>query len=55
MAQISNATYEQLRQILEKQNLKNYSFEEIKDIGDGLVDFYTIMLKFYKEGVQSNK
>jgi len=41
---ISDATYQQLRQILEKQNGRAYSFEETKEIGYGLVEFFTILM-----------
>ena len=45
MANISNETYEQLRQILEKQNGKIYTPEEAKEIGDGLLDFYMLLIE----------
>jgi hypothetical protein len=45
MAEISNEMYEQLRQILEKQNERTYTFEEAKEIGDGLVDFFNLLIK----------
>jgi hypothetical protein len=44
MAGISDETYEQLRHILEKQNSKAYSLEEVKQIGDGLLDFFTFLI-----------
>lgn len=49
MADISDETYERLRQILEKQNRRNYSFEEAKEIGDGLIDFYSLLLQLEEE------
>jgi hypothetical protein len=45
MAEISNETYEQLRQILKEQNGKSYSLEETKEIGDGLLDFFNVLLE----------
>ncbi len=44
MAEISNEIYEQLRRILEKQNGRDYSFEEAKAIGDGLIDFFNFLM-----------
>lgn len=49
MVGISDETYEHLRQILEKQNERTYSLEEAKEIGDGLIDFYTLLLGFSDE------
>lgn len=46
MAEISNERYEELRRILEKQNGRAYTFEEAKEIGDGLVDFYSLLMEF---------
>ena len=48
MAQISNEMYEELRQILERQNDRTYTFEEAKEIGDGLLAFYELLIKFTK-------
>lgn len=45
MGEISDETYEQLRQILEKQNGRRYTLEETKDIGDGLIDFLALLKK----------
>jgi hypothetical protein len=45
MAEISDERYEQLRQILEKQNGKSYTFEEAKEIGDELIDFYGLLIE----------
>ena len=45
MAGISDETYEQLRQILEKQNRRAYTFEEAKEIGDGLLDFFITLIR----------
>ena len=43
MAEISSETYEKLRRILEKQNGRSYTFEEAKEIGDGLLGFYVLL------------
>lgn len=43
MPEISDEKYEELRQILEKQNGRTYTFEEAKEIGDGLIDFISIL------------
>ena len=49
MAEISDEMYERLRQILEKQNGKTYTFEEAKEMGDGLVDFFTCLTNMDEE------
>jgi len=46
MAEINDETYEQLRQILEKQNERIYTFEEAKEIGDELIEFLTLLIQF---------
>jgi hypothetical protein len=51
MAEISHETYEWLRQILEKQNGKSYSFEEAKEIGDGLIDFFSLLMELDNDAV----
>lgn len=45
MAEISDEKYEELRQILQKQNERTYTFEEAKEIGDGLLDFYNLLIE----------
>jgi hypothetical protein len=45
MAEISDEMYQRLRQILEKQNGKTYTFEEAKEIGDGLIDFFNLLIE----------
>ncbi|MGD8373616.1 MAG: hypothetical protein PVI21_02040 [Candidatus Woesebacteria bacterium] len=45
MAEISDEKYEELRLILEKQDGRSYALEEVKEIGDGLVDFFTLLLQ----------
>ncbi|HEX6416115.1 MAG TPA: hypothetical protein VFZ62_01180 [Candidatus Saccharimonadales bacterium] len=49
MFDISDEKYEELRLILEKQNGRTYTFEDAKEIGDGLIDFYAL-LKQLEEG-----
>jgi len=49
MAEISDKKYEELRRILEKQNKQLYTLEEIKQIGDGLIDFYNLLIEFNRE------
>ncbi len=46
MAEISEEMYERLRQILERQNGKTYTLEEVKEIGDGLIDFFMLLNEF---------
>jgi len=43
MFEISDEKYDELRLILEKQNEQTYTFEEAKEIGDGLIDFYLVV------------
>lgn len=45
MIGISDETYEELRQILERQNATAYTLEEVKEIGHGLVDFFNLLLE----------
>ncbi len=49
MAEISDEKYEELRLILEKQNGRSYTFEEAKEIGDELIDFFSLLLEFERE------
>lgn len=44
MFDISDEKYEELRLILEKQNGRAYTFEEVKEIGDGLLGFFMTLL-----------
>ncbi len=46
MAEISDESWERLRQILVEQNGKNYTIEEAKEIGEGLLDFFRLLLDF---------
>ncbi len=39
MIEISDEMYEELRLILEKKNEKAYMLEEVREIGDALVEF----------------
>ncbi|HSW91542.1 MAG TPA: hypothetical protein VLG09_02770 [Candidatus Saccharimonadales bacterium] len=45
MFDISDEKYEELQQILEKQNRQEYTFEEAKEIGEELVDFYALLMQ----------
>lgn len=45
MAEISDEMYEQLQQILEKENGRSYTFEETQEIGDELVDFFCLLIE----------
>jgi len=49
MAEISNEMYDELRRILEKQNGRSYTFEEAKETGDGLIDFFKLLLDLSHE------
>ena len=49
MAEISNNEYEELRQILEKQYEQVFTLEEAKEIGDGLIDFYELLMRLDEE------
>lgn len=53
MAEISHERYEELRQILEKQNGRTYTFEEVKEIGDGLIDFFILLMELDSEKDES--
>jgi len=54
MAEISDEMYEELRLILEEQNGRAYTFEEAKEIGDGLIDFYTLLKQLDKDDEKHN-
>ena len=49
MTEISEQTYEQLQQILERQNGHSYSLEEAKEIGDGFMDFFALLPRLDEE------
>ena len=51
MTEISDEMYERLRQILEKQNGRAYTFEDAKEIGDGLIGFYDLMIELSEEDI----
>jgi hypothetical protein len=46
---ISDKKYEELRLILQEQNSRVYTFEEAKEIGDELIDFYNLLAELAKE------
>lgn len=50
MFDINDEKYEELRLILEKQNRRTYTFEEAKEIGDGLVEFFIVLSQLDNEG-----
>jgi len=54
MAEISKEMYDELRRILEKQNSRSYTFSEVKEIGDGLVDFFALFKTLDDEILSSN-
>jgi hypothetical protein len=45
MAKISDEAYEELRFILERQYGQNFTPEDVKEIGDGLINFYGLILE----------
>lgn len=49
MFDIGDNKYEELRLILEKQIGKTYTLEDAKEIGEGLVDFYTLIERLSNE------
>jgi hypothetical protein len=48
-AGVSDEKYEELRLILERQNDRTYTFEEAKEIGDGLLDFFGLLIQAEKK------
>jgi hypothetical protein len=38
---------------LEKQNGRAYTFEEVKEIGDGLIDFYSLLIELSMDEQES--
>ena len=49
MSEISRRQYEELRQILERQNGRTYTFVEAKEIGDGLMEFFALLIQLDTE------
>lgn len=49
MIGISDEKYQELRQILEKQNGLAYSLEEAKEIGDELLGLYLLLIELLSE------
>lgn len=49
MFDISDEKYEELRLILERQDGREYTFDEAKEIGDELLGFYAVLLSFANE------
>ena len=56
MVEISDEAYEVLQLILEKQYGQPFMFEDAKEIGDGLVDFYSLLIDLHidKQGLKNN-
>jgi len=51
MTEISNERYEELRGYLEVWLERSVTLEEAKEIGDGFVDFYELLMRLdYEEG-----
>lgn len=48
MAEISDEAYEEPRLILEEQYGRAFAIEEAKEIGDGLIDFYMLLMELVK-------
>lgn len=55
MFDISDEKYEELRLILEKQSGRACTLEEAKEIGDGLLDFFTLLLQLSGEAEDGDK
>lgn len=49
MAEISYEAYEELRLILEKQYGQTFTLKEAKEIGDGLIDFFSLLRELNDE------
>ena len=49
MHDISDEQYEKLQEILERVYGKRCTYEEAKEIGDGLVDFFALLLQLDSE------
>ncbi len=49
MAEISDEAHEELRLILEEQYSQPFMLEEVKEIGDGFVDFYSTLIELYDD------
>lgn len=45
MTEISDEAYEKLWLILEKQYKQVFTLEAVKEIGDGLIDFYELLMR----------
>lgn len=58
MLKISDEAYEELRLILEEQYGQAFANEEVKEIGDGLIDFYDSLMRLVivnREGVEDSE
>lgn len=54
MFDISDEKYEELRLIMEKQNGRAYTFEEAKEIGEGLIDFHELLARLDDKNSKSS-
>ena len=48
MAKINNEEYGELRHILENQYEQAFTIEDLKEIGDGLIDFFDLLIELDK-------
>ncbi|HEX8762875.1 MAG TPA: hypothetical protein VF733_03905 [Candidatus Saccharimonadales bacterium] len=49
MAKINNEAHEKLRLILEKQYGQPFALEEVREIGNELIDFYELLIRLGTE------
>lgn len=49
MKEISEESYLELKQILEEKDLRSYSMEEVREIGNGLIEFYSLLSELNEE------
>lgn len=54
MIEISNKAYEELQRILEIQYGQTFIIEEVKEIGDGLLDYVSLLTKLESENDTAN-
>lgn len=40
---MSDELYEKLRRILEAEGARTYTIEEVREIGDDLIEFFTVL------------
>lgn len=44
MNDISEESYQKLKKILEKENHRTYTMEEVREIGNDLIEFYEVLV-----------